>query len=65
MLSIDTPIWQLRYIGGTLSVTQRASRAIRTCYGRSYLPSDEALALMSEYRFNALCREIFHNTGNK
>lgn len=65
MLSIDTALWQLRYINGTLSITQRASRVIKTLYGRSNLPSDEALALMSEYAFNEMCRNIFHNTGNK
>jgi hypothetical protein len=65
MLSIDTELWQLRCINGTISVTQRASRHIRTLYGRSKLPNDEALALMSEYAFNEMCRELFHNTGNR
>ena len=65
MLSIDSDVWQLRYIGGVLSITQRASRHIRTLYGRSKLPSDEVLACMSEYDFNTMCRELFHNTGVK
>jgi len=59
MLSIDTEAWQLRYIGGTLSVTQRSSRVIRTYYGRGRLPSDERLAMMSDYALNELCRKIF------
>jgi hypothetical protein len=59
-LSIDSECWRLRYVGNhTVFITQRASGATRTC-NRGKLPSDEALALMSDYGFNKLCREIFH-----
>jgi hypothetical protein len=59
-LSIDSECWHLRYVGtGTVFVTQRASGVVRTC-SRGKLPSDETLALMSEYSFNKICREVFH-----
>jgi hypothetical protein len=59
-LSVDSDRWSLRYVGtGIVFITQTASGVTRTC-SRGKLPSDEALALMSEYKFNSICREIFH-----
>lgn len=61
MISIDSKLWSVRSLncGGSVHITQRASRAIRTV-NRSELPSDAALAAMSERQFDKVCREAFH-----
>lgn len=60
MLSVDSKLWRVRaYNDWHIHITQRSSGVSRQ-FGRCVLPSDEALAAMSENRFNALCRGIFH-----
>lgn len=60
--SIDSKLWSIRSGFGnyTLHIIQRASGVTRTV-SRSALPSDTELAMMSEARFNKLCRDAFHN----
>lgn len=65
MLSIDSKLWSVRaYNAGGLHITQRASGAVRTV-SRGALPSDNALAMMSETRFDRVCREAFHAAATR
>lgn len=61
MLSIDSKLWSVRaYNDGYAHIRQRASGEVRTVQ-RSKLPSADALAAMSEARFDAVMRELFHS----
>lgn len=65
MLSIDSKLWQVRsYNDAYAHITQRASGVVRTVQ-RSMLPSADALAAMSERRFDAVLRELFHEAGGQ
>lgn len=60
MLSIDSKLWQVRCLNtAQLGIIQRASGVMRI-FGHSALPDADALASMSEARFDKLCRERFH-----
>lgn len=61
MLSIDSKLYAVRsgFGGHTITITHRISGKIKQ-FSRSALPSDVQLSLMSENRFNALCRILFH-----
>jgi hypothetical protein len=61
MISIDSSLWRLRaYEDSSIHITQRASGAIRT-RNRGIFPSAHEMAMMSESRFNKLCREAFRD----
>jgi len=61
LVSIDSKRWRLRVFNDALAqITQRASNESRYCF-TSKLPSADALASMSENRFDAIMREAFHN----
>lgn len=63
MLSIDSSRWRLRvYNDAYAHITQRASGTVHTIM-RGKLPSGEALASMSETRFNAVLRDAFHGVA--
>lgn len=56
----ETDLWSLRcYNAGYVYIKQKASGETRTCL-RMYLPSADKVDEMSDYRFNKLCREVFH-----
>lgn len=65
MLSVDSKLWSVRgFNAGGVHITQRASGAIRTV-SRGVLPSDSALAAMTERQFDAVCREAFHDAASR
>lgn len=58
-MNIESKLWHVRSaIGGGVEITQKASRVTRFSYS---FPSAVSLARMSESKFNATCRESFHN----
>ncbi len=60
MLSIDSKLWQVRYLNtAQLGIIQRASGVMRI-FGHSALPDRDTLASVSETRFDRLCRDAFH-----
>lgn len=60
MLSIDSKLWSVRaYSDAYAHITQRASGVCRTV-SRGKLPDQNALAMMHERRFDAVCRGLFH-----
>ena len=62
-LNINSKLWQVRAYNDALAhITQRASGATRHV-SRSLLPSQNDLAAMSERKFDAIMRDLFHSAG--
>jgi hypothetical protein len=60
MLSVDSKLWKLRSCNcAYMHITQCVSGITRTVL-RGQLPSDVEIALMSEWRFNSVCRDAFN-----
>jgi hypothetical protein len=59
-MNVESKIWKVKAINGyQIAIVQKASGMLRV-FSRSALPSLDALAAMSETRFDSLCRKAFH-----
>lgn len=61
MINMDSKSYAVRsgFGGHTITITHRASGIIKQ-FSRSVLPDVLQLSLMSENRFNAVCRAVFN-----
>jgi hypothetical protein len=60
MMNISTKLWQVKALNGwQIAIIQRATGMLKV-FSRTALPDDTTLAMISENRFNTLCREAFH-----
>jgi hypothetical protein len=59
-MNIESKLWKIVYVGCQIAILQKASGTQRF-FTVGTLPNSEALAAMSEYQFNRVCREKFHD----
>lgn len=60
MMNIESEMWKVTAINGwQIAIVQKASGML-CVLSRNALPSIDALAAMSENRFNCLLRKAFH-----
>jgi hypothetical protein len=59
-MNIESKLWKIVAVATHMvAVIQKASGATRYATA-SHFPNVDTLAAMSETRFNAVCREVFH-----
>jgi hypothetical protein len=64
-MNIESKLWKIRAVAPHMvMVIQKASGATRYAT-ESHFPSTDALAVMSEKRFDKVCREVFHGLAQR
>jgi hypothetical protein len=64
-MNVDSSLWKVNYVAPhLLAITQKASNTTRYV-SNGVLPPIDTLASIHENRFNALCREAFHNAAKR
>jgi hypothetical protein len=59
-MNVESKLWKVRSLNGyQIAIVQKASGMLRV-FSRSALPSIDALAAMSETRFDSLVRKAYH-----
>lgn len=62
-MNIESKLWKIvRLNDGYCQVTQKASNTTRVILGCN-MPDIHKLAMVSENRFNAICRDLFHSAS--